>query len=476
MNGLEYANILPGQAEISHRGMLMTLALAFLYKIDQIQLATMLGTLSLGLLCLALVILLPSSLNRRTVIWAAVLNLISFTTLGQSAYVGADSIANLCASAFCLGMILMVLQPGNLLMYSLAVVGGFGAHSQNIFPILAPLYLAIFCWGLLTQARFRKLVFSRQGLGAVLLFCFIILAFLIPRWSLYGTFYEERVQHTSLMSFSLAGSKYYLSALVSSFSWPICVLAAIGAFTGWRAGGTSRICVFFFLFWIFNVFAFFAWIYSWRDVRFWIYGSVPLLTLAAIALDFLSLVKNRFIYCLICCIAVYSIHSPPTNDPWDRSIMITPWHSISFLGSGVYRFERIFSLPYLKGHIADLSHAKQASLSGIQTGMRDPDLHKMIVATAPIAGSSQIAVFEELAPDWHYIAKNRNQLYTTSNRVILITDPELLNSFLSQGNVAICRHDILARLLSNPTALPFKINQISLPSTNATYTLIAVAK
>jgi|GEM_PF-3115829 len=476
MNGLEYANVLPGHSEISHRGMLMTLVLAFLYKIDQIQLATILGTLSLGLLCLSLVILLSPSLTRRTVMWATVLNLISFTTLGQSAYVGADSIANLCASVFSLGMILMVLQPGTGLMYALGVVGGLGAHSQNIFPILAPLYLAILCWGLITHSRFRYMVFSRHGLGALLIFCLLIFVFLLPRWSMYGTFYEERVQHASLISFSLAGSKYYISALVSSFSWPICVLATIGAFIGWRSGGTSRIYVFFFLVWIFNVFAFFAWLYSWRDVRFWIYGSVPLLTLAAMALDFLSIVSNRFIYALISCVAVYSIHSPPTNDPWDRSIMITPWRAISFLGNGVYRFDRILSLPFLKGHLTDLSDARQASLAGIQTGMRDPDLQKIVVAAAPLAGPSQIAVFGELSPDWHYIAKNRNQLYIRSNRVILITDPEHLKSFLSQGNLAICRRDISAKVLSELNSMPIKVSELYLPTANTNYTLIGTAK
>lgn len=287
VNGLQYSGLLGEQLELSHRSMLLTMLYAGLFKMGRIDWAPAVGTIAHTALAIFVLRFPAEQLPLRVRVIAALFIFFSFTLLGQSAFIGADVLANCLATMCCLMFLRFVLAPRGTLLYPLAIAGALGVHSQNIFPILAPTFLTTLVIGIRNNQRgaLLRTLISRDGVVAVFLFVVLTLSFLAPRLYFYHSFYEERVQQASLVTWDLAGTRYYVEGFLASFSPLIALLALLGAVS---RSGRALACDpsrFLFITWIANIFIFFAWLYSWRDIRFWIYASAPVYFLAAIGLD-----------------------------------------------------------------------------------------------------------------------------------------------------------------------------------------------
>lgn len=444
VNGLQYARSAQGVSEISHRGMFLTLFLSVLYRLNQIDAAVLAGSLFHGLLCLVVLFSLERFSSRSRAVLVSAGLFCSFTLLGQSAYVGADVIANFFVSFFSVLFIRFLLFPKRGLMYGMAVVAGIGVHTQYIFPILAPLYGVAFLAAMAIRdlrVRIIAVLASKHFFGACIIFFLTCAAFFAPRVALYHLIYEERVQHASLISFDLMGGKYFSAAFLVSFSWWIAGLAFLGAVSAVSKRTTDRALKLFSLLWIADIFVFFGFFYSWKDTRFWLYAAVPVFLLAAAGLEALfRLIGNRFACIMLGLFTLFMVHSTPTNDPWDRVLMLSPTQAFAFdagWGGGTLRS---ITAPYLYRHIIEIGETvQQVNTGGFSHVMRDTQARIALRVAAERAQDAPIGFFEAFSPSDFYIAVNRNKAYAESMRVQTFGDSRGLEGFLAAGHLIVAR-------------------------------------
>ncbi len=417
VNGLQYSGILGEWQPISHRGMLLTLIYSLFYKLDAINLAPSIGTLSHTMLA-AYVLWVPiNEFSCRVRVISALFILLSYTLLGQSAYIGADSLANLTVSVSALLLLEFLRDPKPAFLYYLAVICGLGVHSQNIFPILLPTFFFSVVLGISKSSRntYLRVLCSKHTVWAAIIFALIALSLIVPRLIFYNVFYEERVQHTSLIKLDFGGIRYYIESFLASFSPVICGLSCFGAYRALRRGSKQQDIGLFLALWALNVFGFFSLLYSWRDVRFWIYASTPIYILSAIGLDCI-LVKIKLRICRygIVFLCLIIAHCTPSIDPWDTLTTLTPTLAVDFgSGSGGY-IRKLHSKPYMYGHFQELRSAWQQSAStGFSSAMRDSALLHSLQNARHRIDSKPLGVFASLSPSDYYIAKNRNTVYAS---------------------------------------------------------------
>lgn len=476
-NGLAYSGHLPAGTPVSHRGMFLTLLLAGLYRIHFEGLATIVGAVFHVLLSLALISVLSRIAHQRVALWTAFLFFTSYTTLGQSAFVGADVIANFFISLFALLLFEFVTNPRPRLMFGLSLLAGLGIHTQYVFPIFAPLFLMVVIVGLFTDKRRQILanLFSRNGLIAGMMFTGVVFTLFLPRIINYQLIYEEKVQHVSLLKFQLGGAPYFFSSYLVSFSWWIALLAGVGAAFQLRPGARFRMQAFYALSWIANAFVFFGLFYSWQDSRFWIYGSVPTFMLAAIGVEEMrSVIRSRIATVAISLVTIFFIQCTPTNDPWDSVMALTPVKAFVFDKKCTGEIHPYTSSPYLLRHVQEIREALTLSKTGgFSTIMRDSELNIALKNAALAVSHEPLIVFDSLSPSDYYIATNRNKVYA-AGIVETVGDLAKLREALKSSKHIVCRAAECASVQSLTQGIAQVVKTAPLTTASAQYQLLTM--
>lgn len=332
VNGLRYT---PGSPdfEISHRAMLLPISFAFLSVFSSPNLIVLFGSFSYMLGAVILFRGLDGLCSQFVRLVSTLLYLLSPFILGQSAFVGADVVANalLCGMAISF-LRFQVLGNSKYLLLS-ALFFAVGIHAQYINIIFLPtiaLALMLDDQGCLNFGTGRRLITSLHAYFALGLALLVATLFLLPRFIEFGTIYEEKVKHASLIHFHFQskGWAYYAASSLGAFTWPVVLLFLCGVLKGAiMHKGKNRALFYFMILWFLVVLGFFATLYTWLDSRFLIYISVPVYILAAGALESIT---NRF-YIRSTTTAVILLFSQITasTDPFDMAFSLTPLHTFT---------------------------------------------------------------------------------------------------------------------------------------------------
>lgn len=464
VNGLRYSSVVDGSFAISHRALLLPLLVAGAFNYGFEDLLPFVGTVFHAVTALLLYYFFSRDLRLpREATLAALLYVLSFTTLGQSAYFGADVAAHffLCAAAFAYYRYLTGAR--SLDLFLLAFFLAIGIHIQYIEIILMPaMFAALFiveCDGRLCFSfeRVYRLLRSPAFYGALALGLLIVFLPLIPRLMTFGVLYEERVQHGSLVRLHAGGIPYYLKGLLASFSWPLCLLALFGLARAWHRG--PRFLTIFLLLWFFDIFGFFALLYSWHDIRLLLYLALPVFFFAAYGFVALSAALHPITALVVAAGTLYFVHAPATGDPWDLSTALTPWHTMQLGDDGpnapAWRIERRTALPYLLTHYADtVVRRRQIATDNEldEIGLSAPLIELFKALRKTPAGAQNLVYFERLTPPAAYVIRNRNILYARAP-VELVTASANLETRLGAADAVLVTRTVFRRQLADDFAI-----------------------
>ncbi len=458
-NGLRYSSKALSSFEISHRAMFLPLLIALAYDFGFENMIVLVGLLALAATVLLAYFGLRKLGFERESLLVALGLLLSFTMLGQSAYLGADVAANAAIVAAVLFLSYALCNGSSPSFVAFTVTFSLGLHLQYIGFILAPFWLFAFflntkngslSLGFGNLARLWRSGAILPGLIAGALALFLPL---LPRLLAFKLFYTEKVQHTSLLHFNLDDPYYYLLGLFANYSWPILALAAIGCFSVDSSStqpAKQRWFKFLCIVWLLNIFIFFQFFYSWKDIRLLVYLSFPLFFLASSGFltiwKLLAIQSSRVVTvtakALLLAIATYFIHSPPTTDPWDLNFALTPWTALGRNADGEFKLSKHKSLPFLWQHWQELENELQ---------IRRHQDFDVLMASRPLFNlfdklrvkneirPHKTFYFGSFTPDSFYIAKNRNILYARSD-VVTTSDSDLIARMATSSESTIIAH------------------------------------
>ena len=460
VNGLRYSGVEGATFEISHRAMLLPLVYAALIRLGLDNYVVIFGTLFHCLTPLVVYYFVQKTDSRRVAWWAALLSLLSYTALGQSSFVGSDTAAHFFIVAAALALSTFS-RTGELRWITWALIAGaVGIHAQYIGLILAPaLFLSLFLYednGSLRMGFARCVALARSPIAyfSVLLAAGVGVLLFLPRLLEFKVLYTERVQHGSLVSFHVDQPLLYVVGLVSSFSWPVVLLALIGAVTG-LATASARRSTIFYLLWILDIFLFFSFLYTWKDVRFLLYVTIPVMVLASrgLVLILSAFRTNGGIQGLgamigrTACVGVvlFFAVAPSTSDPFDYSFAITPWSSAAFdKESFVKPFSKapqIYFLSHFEEGKKELENRLRPSYD--ELGYSVPlstMLHEFRRSRHDEWRSQDLFLWTpNISPSQAYILGNRTTLYAQKLVALVTSMEQLADVLVSEKNVVIVR-------------------------------------
>jgi len=467
VNGLRYSGGEGATFEITHRAMLLPLIFAGLIRCGAENYIVLFGALFHCLTALLVYFLVRRLGSSAVAFWSALFSLFAFTGLGQSAYVGSDIAAHFFLVATALSLSIFS-RTGEMRWVTVVLASAtIGIHAQYIGVILSPaLVLGLFLYDKNGRmacgfARYRQLLLSRSTYIAVGSSALLGALFFLPRLLEFQVLYTERVQHGSLVRFHVLEPLTYVVGLASSFSWPVVLLAVVGAVHG-LVVPESRRATSFYLVWVADIFLFFTFLYTWKDVRFLIYLSVPLLILAAQGLVFLfSLLSfkgpraawgGKFLKGFIAALVLFYVSSPSTSDPFDYSFALTPWESASFDKEALVKKFPTSPSFYLLSHWRE----GQAELADRSRPTYDELRYSAPLRAAFLAfhrDSLQVwrthSLFywsPNIPPADAYIVGNRNTLYADKAVKLVSSIDDLLPLLQGDANVLVFREADFALL------------------------------
>ena len=427
VNGLRYSGTHLAPFSISHRAMLLPLVIAGCFRLGIENSVVLFGTFAYLLTVVLAAVFLPRAMSRAGALVAIWLVTFSFTFLGQSAYLGADVAANLFLAAG-LGCLYAFLSGGRTTwLIPAGAVFGLGMHTQYIGAILLP---AILVATLLverngrltiTMARWPQLARDRRAAVALAAFVLAVLVPLVPRLLVFHVAYREYVQHWSLVHPHADGPAFYAWGLLAAFSWPVCLLAAVGAITG--LAGRRRYLTACLLLWIADVLLFFAFLYTETDVRFLLYAGLPTYLLAAEGFCAVSRGLARLLPggraatglagALLVVVLIYDA-SPPTPDPFDLSIAITPHRVLTRSPEGRMELGPGAAVPYPLAHAREIREWRaQLATYTMDTSYVSQPLMDLFADLRGRwqPGVDKLVYLDFLQPEEWYYVRNRNILY-----------------------------------------------------------------
>jgi hypothetical protein len=324
--------------------------------------------------------------------------------------------------------------------YSAAICSALAIHSQYIFIIFIPtIIITILICSYFYRENINEL--RRVSLIKHIQLSFILLAIvaillLAPRFFKFGLLYAQGVQHVSLISFSLQNLNFYFIGLLASYSIPIVIFLILGVYFA-LSKREFRALSLVLIAWIVNGLIFFTFIYSWADVRFLIYISIPIMILASLGLvTLISLIKYKIIKLFVVFVAVLYTSSSPNSDPFDLTVSITPWHAIN---GSLTNLIRINSRPYLWWHLKQ-TLTNYNTQDANQSFMSDQAAYDSLVFIRQKYKNSinqpPVVWFENLDDASYYIVSNRNRFYFSGD-VITTYSNQKLNEVLSTNTTVV---------------------------------------
>ncbi|MCB0331175.1 MAG: hypothetical protein KDD70_16010, partial [Bdellovibrionales bacterium] len=350
-------------------------------------------------------------------------------------------------------------------LYGAAIAFGVGIHSQYILAIYLPAaLLSLFLTTeqdrvLLTTKRIRAMFCSSSSYIALLLLFISAAIILIPRFLEFGIIYTERVQHGSLVSLHAFEWKYYIRGMLASYSWPVLAFATLGLFTGIRTQ-QYRLFAIFCLLWILDIFCFFTFLYTWKDIRFLIYLAVPLYILAAIGVVALFSSRRKLLAITAAAVLIYFNSSTTTTDPWDVTISLTPAHALEHRYNQGWQLERKWSIPFLLSHYLE---AETFSTEQRQSVAYSTPLTELFASLSQSLNrntslSNKLVYFESVGTHDYYIIANRNILYARDFVTTVTNEGRLLHLIQSEPLTLILKEEDARRLGLEPTSSDWSLH------------------
>jgi hypothetical protein len=422
-NGLAYSGLV-ADLSISHRAMLLPLLTSILLRVGLESVVPLIGTFAFAALLLISFRSLTALVSRELGTLSAVLLACSSPLLFQSGFVGSDVLAVLCLTGLNLSYLKYLNSNARQPLVTAALWAALGVHAQYIEVIWLPFLLV----GLGVESRDGGIGFSfaqlkRRAVSrdmALACLCGVTVAALIllPRLLKYGIVYAPHVVHLPLVSPSSRNIFPYLVGFTGQLSWPVAMMALTGACFGFRQRETqtlSLLCAG----WITVIGGFFVVFYSWFDIRFVIYITVPTIILAAVGIIEMSRSLSKRLRrdspalrgsitaaftMAVCGAAVLR----PNANVFSGELLITPRHAFLAPVSGGASFRKVSEPDVSLLQVLNESNAARAS-DRPDTLMHAPRLRRLF-DSLPRDGEP-VTFMGELSSDQTYFVRNRNILY-----------------------------------------------------------------
>lgn len=452
VNGLSYSGI-TAPFPITHRAMLLPLLLSLLYRFGLEDFGVYYGTFSYLICCSVIYWGISRVSDRKTGCIAAILFALSSHIEGESAFIGSDlmALALLSGAAFSFVAFLQKgVESGRRFLFLTAACAGLGIHSQYVGAILFPWFIAMLFLDdkegrlKVTLGRLKQLVQSRSFYLAVIIAVTGGVLPLLPRLTIYHVFYESKVTHVGLVHPHFSGSFFYVFGLFSVFSWPVLLLAICGLFR--KTAQESRLMVVSMGLWALLIWAFFAFLYSWYDIRLLIYTSPPVFFFAAKGLigclEFLRGHAGRLgpvLSAFLIIVAGWGLMFTASPSLFDNEFMAGPFWSLRYNEDRTITFNRKTSEVFLLEHsAANSDFRRRISEGNVDTlTLSTPliELARQLRSTEPTR-KYPVVFFQRLSPDQYYYVNNRNIMYMQRPVETVPSEPALLRA-LGRGDTVV---------------------------------------
>lgn len=474
VNGLAYTGV-PVPFEISHRTMLLPLVVAALYKLGAPDLAVYFGLVGYVLSVVVAYYGLRLVFGARSALIACALYAASFSLLGQSAFLGSDVMANCLVSGAALYYLAFLVEPRGRRFVVAAAFMAIGIHVQYIGAILLPCLLLASCIEgegrslRLTTRPLRHMLLNRGFYAGALVGLAIVFALLAPRLLQYQMLYTERVQHGSLVKPYSQGFRYYITGSLCIFGWPLVLLAACGIWQALRRGASHT--EIYMLAWLAWIWAFFALLYTWMDIRFLLYIAVPFHFFAARGLiglvdQFPSLIGSRLVsYPLafaLCLSVLLFANSRANPSPWHREIALTPRHGFLL---GDRRLVSGEMAPYMALSFDQAQAARERLASQVvdNSSVSEP-LIAFMQKLREVLSPDQLRhvwYYQPLGEGEMYFVKNRNILYLGSDIRTSDSTDQILDAVRSSRIVLVAHADYVRTLAERWRSIGLEENRVA---------------
>lgn len=382
--GLEHALGPSVQLGVMDRKSLFSPLLGLLFHSELIDLLPLFGLVCHLAAALLLYALARRTAGQRVAFWGALFLLLSYTPLAQSAYVGAD----MAVTVLLIGLAFLALHA-----------------------LLAVPSTSVWLGSVVAAILLQVLYVIRNEAAAV------------P---------EEPL--------------IFPIRLVAGFSWPIVLLAGVGLCGGLK-DARSRPVTAFLAFWVVDVTVLLSFVDS--TARFLAYASAPLCTLAGRGVTLLwarpsdtwGALRNGGLIGL----AVFFVTSPPTTDPTDLSLALTPFHSVTVTQRGNVTSSPQRPMPYVIRHLEEaLAQARAGPL--VDTVTYSAPLHRLLGDLSregqTTGATSSLVVYQDgISPEHRETIRNRNMLYARGPAELVWERGALLKLVNDRDVVLVARAD-----------------------------------
>jgi hypothetical protein len=312
------------------------------------------------------------------------------------------------------------------------------------------------------RERVRRLVFDgwTWGIGCAALGLVVLL--LLPRILVHGVLYEERVAHVSLIVPSLEHVPFYLLTLPAFFSWPVLIVALLGAVWG-CVDADSRLVTRFALAWAGAVMVFFTLMYSYVTIRFLIYAAAPVFILVGLGVTHLDARLRGYRYARLGFVPLVAgalglAHLAVSDEPYSTDIVITPTQVYALAEDGL--MSRRSSEPdlFMPLHARGAAEYRQV----LEYRLIDSIYisHPLNVLAHSIGRGSKarkkrIVIYEPLPPAEAYVARNRNLVYFRAP-VVTATSLDELRSAIEAGAAMVIARSAHTTELTSHALIPYR--------------------
>jgi len=274
----------------------------------------------------------------------------------------------------------------------------------------------------------------------------VVALLLLPRLLVHGVVYEERVAHVSLIAPSLEHVPFYLLTLPAFFSWPVLLLALLGAVWG-CADPRSRLVTRFALAWAGVVFGFFALLYSYVAIRFLIYAAAPVFILAGLGVVHLYARLHAYRFARLGLVpllagAIGLANLAVSDEPFNADLVISPTrvYTLSEDGGISRRFgEPTWFMPLHARGTADYRQVLGYQLIDSIYISHPLNALARLIGRGSKARQKRIVIYEPLPPAEAYVARNRNIVYFKAPIVTATSRAELRNAIEAGAAMIVAR-------------------------------------
>jgi hypothetical protein len=415
VNGYYYAGILPGVV-VTHRSVFFPYITSVAVQLGLENILPFFGTFFWAFGAFSVYLILRK-IFPVSALYVAVFFLFSAQTMGQSAYIGCDVAASVVFSISALLLIRFAEaeRDREVIFQQSLLLAALSFNIQPFTPIVYPFLLAV-------VFRDRALPRLTPRLILVIIICGLLVVLpQFPRIKQAGLFSEAGLRHASLLGFAPQQLGFYVLGLVSQFS---LVGTALGLFGAIRLFRRRRLPAMIFITWFFATFLFFSLFYTWPDVRFLIYLSIPVFIFLSEGI--VALCGRRPVPELATVIFfAFILQQSAAENPVENRAVFFPGYALGSNDGSFSRIQTSLQAQLLREEAVvqfqkhDVSHGEM-ELPGYSSAV-----HRIGKLLEKRGEALDVASYEPVPRHTAYVIENRNMLLLRRPAVLLTTPGDL---------------------------------------------------